>query len=91
VKYIVMVRKTGSLRRELPILFPNELVHQHVAKALLGLPGNPYGFENRVASAGDVVFSRVACSGRSESLNIATRGKEDETLIWGVEYGFGVK
>lgn len=81
MKYIVMRRKVGDTIREIPILFPNELVHRHVASALLNLPGNPYGFENKVAAAGSVVLDEVRCDGSSETLNIGSRGEEDEHLI----------
>lgn len=91
MKYIVMQRKVGETIREIPILFPNELVHQHVAKALLALPGNPYGFLNKVAAAGEATLDEVHCHGGSETLKIQSRGEEDARLIFGVEYGFGVK
>lgn len=91
MKYIVMQRKVGDTIREVPILFPNELVHQHVAKALLSLPGNPYDFLNKVAAAGEVTLGDVACFGHSDTLKIGSRDREDERLIFGVEYGFGVK
>jgi len=93
MKYIVMVRKVGGMTREVPVLFPSELVHRHVADALLKLPGNPYGFENRVAAAGDVTLGigTVECGGRSSTLNIGSRGEADERLIEMCEYGAGVK
>ena len=91
MKYIVMQRMIGSMVREVPILFPNELVHQHVASALLKLPGNPYKFLNKVSAAGDVDLDAVVCSGRSTTLRIDSRGKEDADLILTVEYGGGVK
>lgn len=92
MKYIVMQRKiSDDMIREVPIIFPNELVHAHVAKALLNLPGNPYGFLNKVAAAGDVTLDGAFCGGRSETLKIGSREAEDDRLIFGVEYGFGVK
>ncbi len=93
MKYIVMVRRVGDMVREVPILFPNELVHQHVAQALLRLPGNPYGFENRVAAAGEATMElgAVKCGGRSETLKIGSRGDEDARLIEMSDYGVGIK
>ncbi len=92
MKYIVMVRKVGGAVHELPILFPNELVHAHVARALLRLPGNPYDFLSRVAAAGEVVLDNGAtCFGRSETLNIESRGDEDARLIKLSDYGIGIK
>ncbi len=93
MKYIVMQRKVGGTVRHVPVIFPNELVHRHVAEALLKLPGNPYQFLNKVASAGDVTveLGSVACSGGSTTLNIKSRGVVDERLIDTVEYGGGVR
>ena len=35
MKYIVISKKVGSITREFPILFPNDLSHLDVATALL--------------------------------------------------------
>jgi len=95
MKYIVMQRKYAGMIKEVPIIFPNELVHKHVAMALLSLNGNPYNFINKVASAGDVAieadYSEIHCTGRSDTLNIDSRGDIDENLIIMCEYGVGLK
>ncbi len=35
MKYIVIKKSVGSLTREFPIVFPNELSHINIAEALL--------------------------------------------------------
>ena len=93
MKYIVMQRKIGDMIQEIPIIFPAQLVHKHVAQALLKLPGNPYNFINKVASAGEVTFDNdsITCYGESETLNIKSRGLEDVELIEMIDYGGGIK
>lgn len=94
MKYIVMQRKIGDdMIQEIPIIFPDVLVHKHVAMALLRLPGNPYNFINKVASAGTIEYSdaEFTCSGNSSTLKISSRGEVDEQLILNCEYGRGFK
>jgi hypothetical protein len=88
MKYIVLQVIEGGLEREIPILFPSFLVHKLVADALIGTEG----LENAtVVSAGDVEASSFTCNGKSETLNLTSRGDEDRKLINTVDYFHGIK
>ena len=94
MKYIVMQRQIGDNIQEIPIMFPSCIVHKHMALALLRLVGNPYNFINKVASAGEISVGHDGgyhCFGHSETLNINSRGPEDEILFAACEYGAGFK
>ena len=86
MKYIVFRKVTGSFQQEIPIIFPNSLVHLEVAQALSKIVGT-----SKVVAAGE--FSSLDIepnvSGRSSSIGIGSRGKIDERLIVGNDYNHG--
>lgn len=65
--------------RELPFVFPNEVVHDDMFQAIRKLPD----FENQkitVASAGTYTPANKTCSGGSTSLNAVSRERDSEKI-----------
>lgn len=92
-KYIV-IRK-GSF--EHPIIFPDKLVHEDVAVAMFRMEqfaAKEDPFEVVVVAAGtvdlDSALEDAYCHKGSETLNLASRGKQDSSLIGGFRYGHGI-
>lgn len=89
MKYIVLEVTHGGSTRELPVIFPELLVHANVAKALATMRG----LENaKPISAGFLSSMDVspACHGASESLELKSRGKVDDNLIMMHDYLHGI-
>lgn len=91
MKYLVLRAKTGGLTHEIPFIFPNNLVHRLVAGAVKStLRAHRYTAIECV-SAGDYAPSLDgACSGKSTTLSVESRGVEDERLIAMCDYGAGI-
>lgn len=93
MKYIVFsVELDEGHTKEIPIIFPNDLVHEDVAKSFKRvLFRNFEDQEISVISAGFINVGLVlSCHGRSETLGIASRGAADETLINRYDYMHGL-
>lgn len=95
MKYVVMQAKVGDLTIELPVIFPDIMVHAEVAKHIGGMLQRVHNFSNvHPVSAGDVGFGidgdAVMCGGKSVSLKMGSRD-EDAGLILSVDYGGGYK
>lgn len=100
MKYIViqMADRHGNAR-ELPIIFPNSLTHAVVAEAIQ-LSEDLKGQNSKVVAAGEISSMCIAnsglgpdpfCHGKSESLGgIASRGSEDDALIYMHDYNHGI-
>lgn len=86
--YIVLSIPMGeNLVREVPIMYPDFLVHEDVANAIKAVPG----MENStVVSAGSADLGVMSCSGRSTTLNLESRGRDDEVLINSYPYAHGI-
>ena len=84
MKYIVFRTKDG--RQEIPIIFPNHLVHLEVAKAMSKIVGT-----SRIVAAGEFSSLEIEanCHGKSSTIGVKSRGKEDERLIAAFDYVFG--
>ena len=85
MKYIIF--RDRKLNREIPILFPNDLVHLEVAQALTKVVGTSI-----VVAAGE--FSSLAIDpedfgGNSTSIGIKSRALDGD-LISGLDYNHGV-
>lgn len=92
MKYIIL-RLNGKIPREVPVIFPDLLVHADVAKAITAMIQadhdtcfNVTGIH--VVSAG-FCDTGVRCHGKSESLNITSR-EIDDAVINTVDYTFGL-
>ena len=71
-KYLILQTPTG----EKAVIFPEEgFYHDEMANKLGSLGINAAGFVE-IAETG-----KIHCFGRSESLDIETRGEEDEIII----------
>lgn len=77
MKYIVIVKKIGSIEREFPIVFPNELTHIDVAEALISKC--PELENGGVVGAGEMSCFDIDahCHGRSSTLNVNSRESRD--------------
>jgi len=87
--YIVLQTKTDGLVREVPIIYPDTLVHEHVALALQ-LVMSLYGNKPTVVSAGSIELSVGSCDGKSTSLGIKSRKNKDRILINNYPYMHGI-
>lgn len=84
MKYIIY--RTIDGRREIPIIFPNTLVHLEVAQALSKLVET-----SRIVAAGE--FSSLSieaeCHGKSTTIGIKSREEIDDRLIANYDYSHG--
>ena len=90
MKYIVLQTNDGFLTREFPILFSDALTHSVVASALLE---NCVELQSaKPVSAGFISCTAIiaGCHGRSESLNLDSRGATDDALIGMLDYTHGI-
>ncbi|HKO43361.1 MAG TPA: hypothetical protein VJU84_08725 [Pyrinomonadaceae bacterium] len=90
-KYIVIeVERREAGKQRLPIIFPDIMVHAHVAEAVKKLPNfqDPFGSTPKVVSAGDVQITAL-CSGGSETLDL-TSDEGDSSLINTFAYYHGL-
>ncbi len=90
MKYIVLKTNiNGKIVREVPIIFPKDLIHSDVAEHMMHMiivsnKHTPIHVE--VVSAGFIHVDEVVCSGKSETLDIKSRKEVDDKLI--SEYDF---
>lgn len=83
MKYVMIQRG----HQVLPVIFPDYLVHEDVANAIISVLTNMDGNKltpRQAIAAGDVTlggFKMVSCSGHSETLKLESRGDLDERLI----------
>ena len=85
MKYIIF--RDRKLNREIPILFPNDLVHLDVAMALTKVVGTSI-----VVAAGEfssLAIDSEAFTGESISIGIKSRALDGD-LINGFDYNHGV-
>ncbi len=83
MKYIVLKTKTrNGIVQKVPIIFPNFLVHQDVAKYLAGLLIKLHDREDNitVASAGEIDLGRVYCYGKSETCKVGSSPDDNEMI-----------
>lgn len=86
--YVVLRIADKGLERDIPIIYPDVLVHADVAAALERVPG----LEKAVpVSAGNLILDVVSCSGRSSTLKLESRGDEDKSLINSFPYFHGIQ
>jgi len=92
MKYIIVEIKNGETKREWPIIFPDMMMHKRVAETMQWHFARFHGQSFRVIAAGSVSFfgGEVRCSGESETLNLESRGTEDEKLIKMFDYLHGI-
>lgn len=97
MKYIVITStprdKPDGIAIRTPFMFPEMLVHDHVAKAMLLLLSLMFpAHDSKVTSAGE--FSSMSfegeCGGESTSIGIKSKPEEDTLLIRMNDYGAGM-
>jgi hypothetical protein len=96
MKYVVLEVDMGTdTKLEVPFVFPDLLVHKSVAAQMTHLcyRNFPKCHNVRCISAGFVssIDMQVSCYGKSESLNVISREKEDSALISMCDYGSMIK
>jgi hypothetical protein len=80
MKYIMIQRGNQVL----PIIFPDYLVHDDVAKAIIALlerQDGPKLQPRKAVAAGEVIIFDAKCEGKSESLGLKSRGSIDSFSI----------
>lgn len=90
MKYIVIQQTMGTITREFPILFPNELSHSEVADSLL--KGCFELKDGKLVGAGEMSCMDIEpnCSGRSSTLNVNSREELDDQAFVMRDYTMGV-
>lgn len=81
MKYIIFRTTVAGAVRELPVIFPEELIHVEVAQRLERLILEAGNGDCTPIAAGFVRTDAVFCTGQSETLNLASRGSKDKKLI----------
>lgn len=90
MKYIVFRISQNGFERDVPIIFPNQLVHAIVAVSMMDcLKQHFEKFVIRPVSAGTVNVPIAECSGESETLNLNSR-HNDDNLIAMYDYFHGI-
>lgn len=91
MKYIIL-RLDGKIPREVPVIFPDLLVHADVARTMTAMikedSSNTNITDVRVVSAG-FCNTAVECFGKSDTLGITSRDIDDAIInTW--DYTFGI-
>lgn len=93
MKYVVIKAKGSSgLQREFPIIFPNDLTHSDVAKAVINTCSEAK--DGKVVSAGSLSSMSIESDGivpdGSTSLEMPVGREEDARLIYMHDYEHGL-
>lgn len=95
MKYIVFRQQMGEgLAREIPVIFPNELVHASVAEGLQRAIMETTGRKDilpEIVAAGECNRVDCDCTGGSETLGVDSRYSVDERLISTHDYFHGIE
>lgn len=91
MKYIVLECEISSDHKvEVPIIFPAALIHADVAKAMAHSIRFNHGWIAKAISAGELPSTGIlGCHGKSETLNLKSRGAVDDRLLSLNDYGVG--
>jgi len=81
MKYIVLQYTQSGVVKETGLIFTPDLVHKHVAESIQRMAGMEYLRMCKVIGAGFVSLSTRTCGGKSESLNIGSRGLLDAAVL----------
>lgn len=85
MKYIMFKQDQGELSKLIPVIFPNDLVHEDVAKALQQTVLK----DHSIFSAGSISPLNLIAEGHSETLGIASSPEVDSYVIKMNDYGAG--
>lgn len=93
-KYIMLEVEMGEhTSKMVPIIFPDFMIHQDLAKSIQKILKQTHKMESKVFSAGDISYvgsDCLVCTGRSETLEI-NANTEDTGTIRMYEYFHGIK
>lgn len=92
MKYVIMACHFGGTEREMPFIFPDMIVHDHMKTYATHLLNSYKATHIECVSAGfcNFIMDEVNCSGESESIGVKSRGERDNILIQGFNYSHGV-
>jgi hypothetical protein len=86
MKYVMFKKEMDGMTHYVPIIFPNSLVHDMVAAAVMAMVIPDY----TVASAGECNANLGAkCYGRSSTLDIDSDPERDSHIVAMNDYGAG--
>jgi len=85
MKYIMYIKEIEGIKRKIPIIFPDSLVHIEVAKALKDLVHT-----SKICSAGEINMVASSTFGESTTLGIKAK-KEDVEIINDYNYFHGLE
>jgi hypothetical protein len=84
MKYVMFEIKEErpGFKLEVPIIFPNQLIHREVASAIKPMLLSQFpNAEIKIVAAGDcTIMSPVTTHGKSETLKIAARAEDGDTI-----------
>lgn len=95
MKYIViqLIFSIDNVR-ELPFVFPDVVVHKDMADSMVGIlkAQFPSAAIKPVAAGflSSMTFNEDCCNGKSISLHLNSRGKQDSRLLMGMDYFHGI-
>ncbi len=90
-KYIIAEVKFGQMTRQMPFVFPKEMVHQDVAEHVENICADHLWKMVGVISAGDISLDGVFCSGRSVTCGVKSREDTDNKLFEIYPYGGDIR
>jgi hypothetical protein len=98
MKYVMLRLEMGGVERDLPIIFPSSLVHASVFEAIRSMREfvEPVRWHRPLAdavavAAGELTMGDVCCSGKSETLKLTSRHRDDARIILMNDYLHGIK
>lgn len=80
MKYIMLETQLQHIRRRVPIIFPDFMVHEDIARLFHDFLIHRHEMFSNVISAGDIDLGLVECSGRSETLKIESSPDDNQTI-----------
>lgn len=80
MKYVMLSVEVAGITKMVPIIFPDFMIHEDVAKAVRSILTETHKFTPKIESAGDIDLGVCECSGRSETLKIESHPRDSVTV-----------
>lgn len=90
MKYVMFETMIAGVARNIPIIFPEEMVHSIVAEAM-ERAFIEHGWKTCVVSAGELTVEAADVEGKSETLSVLSRGARDQAIINRVDLFHGIE